>query len=118
MREFDELQRIALLLVLCGIAVLYVTSVIYAPSHVPLNRVHYGLIGDKIITSGTAQSFSKKGGVQFMTFESNNSAISAVYFGQKQLGVAPNEDYEIEGRVDVYQGELELIIDRIRPIQD
>lgn len=109
MSALDTLERVSLLLVLCGLAVIYGASVVYKPPVVSLSAVDSTFIGDTVRVTGNVTSHHRTDAAQFLTLQQGDTRMKAVYFGNSDLDVDPGRQYRIEGRVDVYQGELEII---------
>lgn len=114
MRGMDSLQRLAFLLVLVGISTIYATSLLFSPDKVSVSQIGDGLLGESVRVSGTVRDLSNTEDAVFFDLEGEESEIRAVYFGSS-LDVEEGERYIFDGRVDIYRGELEIVVDRVVP---
>lgn len=117
MRGLDELERASLLLVLLGLATIYVASVAYDPPHVSLPELDESFIGDTVQVTANVTSVRKTDAAQFVRLAEGESRITAVYFGNENLEATPRLIHTVEGEVDVYKGELEVILHDIEPVR-
>lgn len=113
----DTLQRVSLLLVLCGLAVLYGSSTMFEPPVVSVSDVDADMLGDTVRVPGTVTSHEVREEVQFLRVNDGEEGLKAVYFGDNALDVVEGDQYVLEGTVDVYHGELELIVSDVLPAE-
>lgn len=102
-------QRLSLLLVLAGLSLIYLSSMMFGPSTTSLGDIGRADIGDTVRVSGIVDTYTVKGDTQFLTLSNGETTLPAVHFGD-ELDVKEGANYTFEGRVDVYKGELELIV--------
>lgn len=115
MTDFDRLDRISLLLAVCGLAVVYTASAVYTPPNVDVRALDESYLGETILVTGTVSSHTVHDGTQFITIKDGEERLSVVYFGNKDLDITAGGAYTMEGDVDVYEGELQIILRNIEP---
>jgi DNA/RNA endonuclease YhcR with UshA esterase domain len=111
----DKPAKLVIIFSLVGVSVLYTLSVFVNPPLVPLDEVssHEGAV---IRTRGviTAFSLTESGNVG-MKIEGNGTELlifvnSKVDGSKELLNLSYGDELEVEGSVEVYQGEYELIV--------
>lgn len=117
MKRLEELERVSLLLVMCGLAVIYVASVVYEPPTVSVQALDESFLGETVRVDAVVTRHVIRDGVQFITLEEGGERVSAVYFGDSALEVVPSSLHRVQGEVSVYEGELEIIIDSIAHVE-
>ncbi len=109
MRGPDDLERLALLTALAGITTIFVASAALTPDKVDVGEVDEGIIGEAVRVEGVVRDYSRNSGTGFFKIEAGGETVKGVNF-DSALGVEEGEKYVFTGRVDVYRGELEVIV--------
>lgn len=112
MRSLKGLHRLSLLLVLAGLVTIYGSTLVFSPESVDIDDIGNADIGSSVEVAGTVRDLSKKDDVVFFDLEGEKASIRSVYFGS-YLGVEEGEEYTFQGRIEIYQGELELVVDKV-----
>ncbi len=69
-------------------------------------------IGEKVKIRGTVVSFNKYGATTIMTFSDSTGSLKAVSFdSNKKFSIG--QRIEARGKVTMYKGELEVVIDSV-----
>lgn len=118
MKRPDTLQIVAISLTLLGLITLYAASTVFTSPSIALEDISYTHTGDVIRTNGVVTSYRYTSDAQFMTLKQDDARISAVSFDSTPLDLAENERYRVTGRVDVYHGDLELIVHDVEQLSD
>ncbi|HLG25097.1 MAG TPA: OB-fold nucleic acid binding domain-containing protein [Candidatus Nanoarchaeia archaeon] len=114
MRE-NTLLKIALISSLAGLIILYFVSIsLEVPTYSPV--VTNKIIGQDVKLKGIVSSVSKSDNVVFIEVAQQNP-IAAVAFSAENLKISENDEIEILGNIQEYNGNLEVIADRIRVIK-
>lgn len=110
----DKTGKIVIIFSLLGVCILYGISVFVTPPFVPLDEValHEGSV---IRTRGVITDFSiTESGNVLMKIEGNQTELPIfVNSGDGRselLNLSYGDEIEVEGRVEVYQGEYELVV--------
>lgn len=111
MSGLDGLQRLSLILVLVGLTTIYASSTVLSPEKVSISDISESELGESVRVVGAVRDLSTTDETVFFDLEGEKAAIRAVYFGSG-LDIEEGGTYTFEGRLDIYQGEMELIVDR------
>ncbi|RZN36859.1 MAG: hypothetical protein EFT35_07580 [Methanophagales archaeon ANME-1-THS] len=111
----DKPAKLVISFSLVGIAILYTLSVVVNPPLVPLDEValHEGTV---IRTRGVLTAFSlTESGNVVMKIEGNGTELlifvnSKVAGSKEVLNLSYGDELELEGTVEVYRGEYELVV--------
>lgn len=109
MSGLEGLHRISLLLVLVGLTLLYASSLVFKPETVAMSDIGQDHLGEQVRVAGAVRGLSETDDAVFFDVEEGNAEIRAVHFGPG-LEIEEGGRYTFEGRVDIYQGELELVV--------
>lgn len=115
MTNSDDIGRISVVFVVFGLGAIYVSSAIYAPPHVSLGDLDERYIGDMVAVEANVTDVRRHDGTRFLTLQEGEEYLDAVYFGTTELEPNPDEVQLITGEVNVYEGELELVIEDVQP---
>lgn len=107
-------RRITLLMVLGGVSLIYLATSTFTPETKVPGDIENGDIGAFIRVNGEIRDPRTHDGTQFFTVAGPDGTLDAVSFTPIQ-GLADGRTYTISGRVNVYQGDLELVVDAVRP---
>lgn len=108
----EELKRFSLVLVVTGIATIYIASALLQPEKLDIASIDEGDVGEYVRVPATVHTLDKHSDTWFMDLRGENDTISAVYFGD-DLTVEEGKNYTVEGRVQLYQGNLDIVVRRI-----
>lgn len=110
----DKIGKIVIIFSLLGVCILYGISVFVTPPFVPLDEValHEGSV---IRTRGVITDFSiTESGNVLMNIEGNKTElpifVTSGAENEELLNLSYGDEIEVEGRVEVYQGEYELVV--------
>lgn len=109
----DSMGKVVVIFSLLGICILYGVSLLVVPPYVPLDEVAQhesayirttGIISDLRVTeSGTMRMNLRKNQTELLVFVKSTEA------GKNELDLRYGDEIEVEGRVNMYQGEYEII---------
>ncbi len=110
----DNAGKIVIIFSLVGVGILYSLSVFVTPPFVPLDEVALQE-GSVIRTRGVITDFSiTKSGNVLMKIEGNQTKLPIFVTSWAERGRLLNLSYgdeiEVEGRVEIYRGEYELVV--------
>ncbi len=114
--DLTALERVSLLLAVTGLMLVYTASVVYTPPHTSLAVLDETYIGETVTVDGTVADHTVRDGVQFLTVQDGDKHLSAVYFGNRELDIDSGDVYRFQGRVEVYKGELQIVLRKIDTI--
>ncbi|MBE0516958.1 MAG: hypothetical protein IBX41_06150 [Methanophagales archaeon] len=110
----DNVGKIVIIFSLVGVCILYGISVFVTPPFVPLDEValHEGSV---IRTRGVITDFSiTKSGNMLMKIEGNKTElplfVTSGAENEELLNLSYGDEIAVEGRVEVYRGEYELVV--------
>ncbi|MDY6769939.1 MAG: OB-fold nucleic acid binding domain-containing protein [Candidatus Nanohaloarchaea archaeon] len=114
MRGADRLTRLSLLAALTGLGLMYTASAAFEPRTARPAGIARGDIGSTVRVRGTVTDVERTDEAVFFTVSGKSGDIRAVSFSDRP-DLAAGEAYAVTGRVDIYQGELELIVENVVP---
>ncbi|MCJ7478662.1 MAG: hypothetical protein MUP63_00600 [Candidatus Nanohaloarchaeota archaeon QJJ-7] len=112
MRGVDSLQRLSLLLALTGLTTVYVSSAVLGPETASVGEISEGDLGSTVRVTGTVRDLGNGEDAVFFRLEEESGDIAAVYFGNEP-GIEEGKTYTFDGRVEIYRGELELVVENV-----
>lgn len=117
-KNWDEKQlyRLSLLFAVIGLLTLAGSAEFLKPDHVPVSEITRDMNGEKIRTTGIVHSPRHIKGHLFFDLKYRGDTIKAVEFSSDRK-LNETEKVNLEGAVTVYQGELEIVADRIETAQ-
>ncbi len=116
----SQLMKLSFAIAVIGVLSLFVIVQLIEPLSVRIGEINEGMSGQLIMTEGTVSSLSTVNGNVFLTL-SDNGEIKVVIFS-KDAGknnayeLKNNDKIRIEGRVSIYENELEIIAEKIEKI--
>lgn len=108
--------RLALSLAVLGIIVLFIVSYSYEAHAVKISEISEEIKGEHVIVCGRIDSSYIAKNVLIFTIN-DGAKIKGVVFnpGREEYSlIRKNSFVEIEGRVEIYKGELEIIAGKVR----
>lgn len=113
----EKLAKLSLVLAAAGIVSIYLSIALIGPQETAIGEIDTTDIGKQVSVAGTVNSFNTKDGNIFITLGDGTGNITIVMFERTARGqrIELNEhDYiEVEGQVNVYKNELEIIANSI-----
>ena len=108
---------ISITITLLGIlSLLYISEKIEAP-FLEINEITKDYLEKQITTKGTIASIRETPGLYLITLKKETSEIILVIFKEdEELDLVQNENIQVTGKVEEYNGYLEVIVDEIRVI--
>lgn len=103
--------RTAVALILAGIGIIYGAETVYSTEQKPLAEVSRDDIGERVKVPATIQSVSRTEKVSFITAQERPD-FDIVSF-TPMTEIREGDDVMITGKVDMYEGDLEIIVDSI-----
>jgi RecJ-like exonuclease len=83
---------------------------------VRLGAIDSSFIGDTVRVEANITASHRTEAAQFMTLQAADTRMKAVYFGNSDIDINPAQQYRVDGTVDVYKGELEIIVQDVTAI--
>ncbi len=103
---------IAVSLLVFGLILLGAAEVFYAPVEISPSEIDKSLLGDRVITEGTITDITDLEDITFLKIKQNPD-LKVVKF-TPDLDASKGDKVLIEGEVDLYQGDVELMVDEIK----
>ncbi|MBM3308646.1 MAG: hypothetical protein FJY77_00165 [Candidatus Altiarchaeales archaeon] len=122
----DWVLHIALLTSVVGLVLLTVSSEYLEPPYSEVGSINTGFVGKNVHLKGEVTSIHKfKGGSLLVKVSGQNSSIDVfvpyAVASQVNLDDAPGRAVDLIGAVEVYNGRLEVVVDKesnVRLIED
>lgn len=105
------LTRISAILSVVGITTVYISSLLLTPAAVDIRAIDRGQTGKVVQVVAEVKRIDYASDTTFFTLSDNTGSIKAVKFSRENL--SEGEEITAEGEIDIYRGELELIINKI-----
>lgn len=104
-------SRTSLILLTLGLVSLFIYSTMYSPALYDPRELQEEHVGDNVRLHGTIHDMNVKESVTFIRLE-RRPGLDIVSFDQVQA-IKQNSTVTIDGTVDLYHGQLEVLADRI-----
>ena len=106
--------KIALICALAGVVILYFISDNVSIDEKAINKIDNGNIEESVKITGRVERISNLENVAFLEI-SQPSSITVIVFGN--LNASAGDNVEVIGKIDEYNGKLEVIGQRIRVVR-
>ena len=122
MIDDENLKKICLILTIIGLIVLFFVVNNIKPLQVNISQIDESKIGNYIMVTGKIITKPVwKNDNLFFTIKDESGKIKIVMFSQDtrkypELNIAKNDEVLVEGRVNEYKGELEIVAKKIEVI--
>ncbi|MBS3051003.1 MAG: exodeoxyribonuclease VII large subunit [Candidatus Aenigmarchaeota archaeon] len=119
----EKLVKISLLIAILGVAMIYLSIALIGPQSIVIGDISKNDTGKQVTLSGTVNSYSIVNGNIFITLGDVTGNITVVMFertarGQKEVyELKENELITVDGQINVYKNELEIIANKITLVQ-
>lgn len=107
----STLLRIAIIVSLIGLCLIYAVAESIEISDTTIEKITSGETEETVKITGNVVSVSRKGGATRLVL-AETTEINAVVFSS-DIELAPGDSVEIAGKISEYNGEKEIIADRI-----
>lgn len=119
----EKLVKISLLIAILGVAMIYLSIALIGPQSIVIGDISKNDTGKQVTLSGTINSYGAANGNIFITLGDVTGNITVVMFertarGQKEVyELKENELITVDGQINVYKNELEIIANKITLVQ-
>ncbi|MFB6077029.1 MAG: hypothetical protein ABEK12_02775 [Candidatus Nanohaloarchaea archaeon] len=110
----EEIRRLSLLSAIIGLGVMYVATGLGGPTRVDPGEIDGTLLGETVTVTGRIGDISRSEDGVFFTVSGQSGDIRAVNFDD--ANVTADARYRLVGRVDLYHGDLELVVERAEQV--
>ena len=98
---------------LSGLLILLLISLFFPTPQIKISDMDAN-IGKTVIISADVSSISYSEKTTFLTLSDGTGKIPAVFFSQVENGVTKGDKVAVKGKIQLYQGDPELIISELR----
>jgi len=105
--------RISVSLSVIGLAVMFFTEPLISPEKYSVGDIDESMTGEHVKVEGHIGSFNSAQGHLFLDFYDNTGEIDIVEF-DSETWIDEEELYTVQGHVDIYEGDLQIIAEEIR----
>jgi len=112
----ESLARIALCVSVLGITLLFLLAETVATKQVKIQDIGPETVGWRVRVNARVDSFSQKENIAFLELFDGTGKIKAVLFNPKREQLAflgKNSFASFEGKIQLYKGELELVVQEV-----
>lgn len=110
-----HLTNISIIISLVGTLILITLAEYSHPPFLEINNITENNLESKITLQTKILSIRTSEGLSFLTLSDSTGTIKALTFDE--LDLEKNSKVEIEGVVEKYQGEFEILIDKIKLLE-
>jgi len=110
------LLKIALIAAVVGIVILYLISGQISIDEETIEKINKDNIGEDVKLLGKVENVVETDSVFFIDLVQPSSISVLVFKNNKNLSLLDGREVEIIGSIDEYNGEIEVIADRIRVV--
>jgi DNA/RNA endonuclease YhcR with UshA esterase domain len=103
---------IAVIWALVGLFILLLLANFAQPPQLKISDLENN-VGKIVVLNANVSSASYKSDAVFLTLEDSTGDISAVYFGNPKYEILEGDIVSVEGKVQLYKGDLEIIIQEL-----
>ncbi len=107
-----EIYRASIFFAVIGLTLMYLSTLYLEAEKVEIGEIERAWAGKQIEVEGDITSFTESDGHVFITLEDSTGSIQVVDFDSELE--SDRGELLIEGRVDIYQGSLQIIADEIQ----
>lgn len=108
--------KIGILMMIIGILLLVISEKLYEPKEVDPKNIDVDLYGEQIKVEGKVSKIEIGNKISFIHFSGANS-IDFVYF-DKIEEISREDKIRVTGRVEKYQGNIQVVVDKIYKIDE
>jgi len=112
----ERLSAIALLAAVAGMAMLFLAAKTFEPKPVKISEIDKALVGWPVSVNVQVESVYRAGETLLMQAFDGTGKIKAVMFKasrENQAMLCKNCFASLEGKVQLYKGELEIVVERV-----
>ncbi len=110
-----ELRTISFITFLIGLFGIFLVSQFSKPIKLDMNNLSKEYIGRNVIVTGKVLGSFRRNGNLFFKLGNNGKTLNAVAFSSS-IDVRKNDEVEVEGRLKIYKGDLEIVVSKVRLI--
>lgn len=114
-----NLGKLSLLAAIIGIVMIYVATIIAGPLAMKIGDITDRDAGKNVVVNGTVTSYNVNNGNIFIRLSDDTGNITVVMFEREARGqpkLNSDDIIVVEGQVNIYKSELEIIAKSIRVI--
>ncbi len=115
-----KLMRLSLLIALVGILMIFLAGQLAVQS-IPISRIKAGDTGKQVLLSGTVSEYRNSNGNIFFELSDGTGSITVVMFERtarnKVLEFQDGQNVTVQGQVNLYKNELEIIANSITKVE-
>ncbi len=111
----NHLTSLSLVISIIGTLILLILSEYTHPPFLQINEITEEHLESKITLQAKILTIRNSNGLSFLTLSDSTGTIKALTFDE--LDLEKNSIIEIEGVVEKYQGEFEILIDKINLLE-
>lgn len=104
--------RYAVLLSITGLALIHLSSSYLTPEEVKTDEIKPGWIGKKVVLNGEVTEKSRFNETLIFTLKDSEGRIKVAEF-KSDSNISKGENITVKGTVKIYQGDMEIVADRI-----
>ncbi len=108
----SKLKKLSFLTALAGVVALYIFSQTTEPYTISIDKIMDSDIGKRVVVEGIVKNIYENSSTLFFDLYGNSHKISAVVFKNKHT-VQENIVVRVTGRVSLYKGRAEIIVEKI-----
>lgn len=105
------LARISITIGVIGLLIIYISSLLLTAESVVITNISRQRAGERVQIVGQVTAVNHNSGTTFLTLKDKTGSIPGVIFSQ--YNISAGEEVVAEGEIDIYQGELEMIVNKI-----
>lgn len=111
MSGLDGLERASLLFVMAGLGAMYAAATVYSPPDVSPGAIGMDDVGTTVAVTGRVSDLQRTEDGVFFDIEGDGGEMRGVSF--RDVNVREGERYRLTGQIDVYRGELEIVVEAV-----
>jgi len=108
-----NVYRISVALSVIGLVTMFAVETALSPEQYELEDIDESMTGEHVEIEGEVESFNTGQGHLFLDLNDNGTHISVVEF-DSETWIDPDEVVTVQGHVDIYEGDLQIIAEEIR----
>lgn len=115
----NSITRVCLIVSILGILLLFLLANILEPSLVEISDISSSYLNKEVkINANIVKIYNLQDkNFQILTLSDNSGNITGVSFSKTPLTLNPNKTYEIRGKVQEYNKEIQINIDLIQELR-
>lgn len=107
-----EVYRLSVFFAVLGLSLVFASDHFFEPEQFEISEIDESMVGEVVQIKGEVVSYFQSGSNSFIDLKDSSGEIDLVEF-DNDFDISEGDKVTAEGRVDLYEGDLQVIAERI-----